>query len=249
MPTKKIVVIVARESKQVQRYLTNASMPLEKCFTEIGFTVHRVRDARDPLRALGHVVPDTMVVDWTVSPGIYHSIEQLVSTRATRASMFVIFYNVPDPVGIQSRSRMRQAQFLGPQFTDRDLFSMVTPMIITKAAPAAIQRSVESAALEGGIAGNSLLEVFQFVEIGHKSGCLLVEDKRPYGIVFFREGVIVYAATGGATGREAVLNVLNLRDGRFRFVLDKEPATDNCSIPTLGILMEWSKELDEAHGR
>jgi len=248
IPGEKTVLIAARDDKQVQRYLAGDTILLEKCFSEIGFTVSRARDTAAMQHYLANALPDVMVVDRSLTPGAHHAVDHLLSSKAAAAGMLVIFYNIADPAGVRDSGALPNARYLGISFSDRELFALVTPHIIAGEKPTSVRESVKTAALEGGLADGSLQEVFQFVEIGRKTGCLLVEDKRPYGIVFFRQGTIVYAATSHSTGRQAVFEVLNLSDGRFRFVLDKEPASVNCTISTLGALMEWSKEIDEAHG-
>jgi len=246
---QKNVLIVAGVDKQIRRYLSDTVISLEKCFSEIGFQIHRARDVSAPIKMLMHLLPDIMVVDWSLDPGIHGVIARLLSSQATAGNIFTIFYNVPDAAEAQRRSSISNAQYLGHTFTDRELFSLITPLLITGEQPKSLRTSVESSALEGAIAGGSLLEVFQFVEIGRKSGCLLIEDKRPVGMVFFNQGIIVYAATRRSTGRQAIFDILGQNAGRFRFILDKEAKAVNCNIPTLAVLMEWSKEIDEAHGR
>ncbi|MCX7727161.1 MAG: DUF4388 domain-containing protein [Chitinispirillaceae bacterium] len=111
-----------------------------------------------------------------------------------------------------------------------------------------IQKSVESSALAGNIGEGSLLEVLQFIEIGSKTGCLLIEVGKPFAIICFKNGRIIFAATADRiTGKEAIFKVLDLKVGTFRFVVDKKPKESNLNLSTLEILMEWAKVADEAH--
>jgi hypothetical protein len=138
--------------------------------------------------------------------------------------------------------------FLGLTFSDRDVFKLVTPML-RSADGDAIQKSVQSSALAGDIAAGNLLEVLQFIEIGSKTGCLLIEMGHPFAIICFKNGRIIFAATADKiTGRDAIFKVLDLKIGKFRFVLDKKPKESNVNLSTLEVLMEWAKAVDEAHG-
>jgi hypothetical protein len=42
--------------------------------------------------------------------------------------------------------------------------------------------------------------------------------------------------------------ILNLKQGNFRFVLNRKPKSSNANLSTLQVLMEWAKALDEANG-
>jgi len=91
--------------------------------------------------------------------------------------------------------------------------------------------------------------VLQFIEIGSKTGCLLIETERPFGLIYFLNGRIIYAATAQEIiGKEAVFMILNLKNGNFRFILNRKPKSSNANLSTLEVLMEWTKALDEANG-
>jgi hypothetical protein len=243
---EKNLLMVARTDKQVQRYLSNTTIPLQKCFSEIGFRVTQAKTGNDVMKLLIHYLPDVVLVDWEIDKNIHRWMEKVLGSKSSTANVFVIFYNVPDPAKVEKSKSIQNAQYLGLSFTDREVFTLVTPLIITGEQPTALRKSVESSALEGNVADGSLSEVFQFVEIGRKTGCLLVEAKRPFGIIYFKDGLIVYAATTKETGEKAVLEILNTDEGRFRFVLEKVPRTTNCTLKTLGVLMEWTRMVDEA---
>ena len=124
----------------------------------------------------------------------------------------------------------------------------MTPLILSENAEN-VQKSIQSSALEGNIADGNLLEVLQFIEIGRKNGCILIENDRPLALVYFNNGRIIYAATAkGILGRDAVFAVLNMKEGKFRFIIDRKPKTSNVNLSTLEVLMEWTKAVDEANG-
>ncbi len=166
-----------------------------------------------------------------------------------------LFYNVPDPTSVPPCKALRNVNFLGLSVGDRDIFKVVTPLLVHKAeteSAADIQKGLQRCALEGEIAGGNLLEVLQFIEIGSKTGCLMVETHGPFGLVYFSEGRIIYAAAKGPEGGpiygvEGVYEILNQPMGKFRFITNKQPKVANLNLPTLSVLMEWTKEKDESH--
>ncbi len=245
---EKRILIVAKNDKVIARYLSDSGASLQKCFAEVGFSVSSARNLDDAGKMMTHSLPDVAAVDWEFSPTIQVDFERIIAAKASTANSLVIFYNVPDPERVQKSRVISNVLYLGISFTDREVFSLVTPLLMSDDRPKEIRKSVEVAALEGEIGDGSLPEVLQFVEIGHKTGCLLVEDRKPSGLVYFKDGTIVYAVSGRARGKDAVFDLLAMESGKFRFVLDKEAPATNCALPTLGVLMEWTKELDEAPG-
>ncbi len=242
----KKMLIVARSESQVQRYLTNNTTSLEKCFTEIGFQVKKSHDSNTAMNMIFKYSPDAIVVDWQLGSNTQMIIEQILSSKSNAINIFVIFYNLPDPTAVQKSRVIPNVYYLGLSVTDRELFHIVTPLLITSEKGQDIRKSVETSALQGDIRSGNISEVMQFIEIGSKTGCLLIEDEKPIGIIYFKDGIIIYAATKSSTGKKSIFEILGLEYGQFHFVMGREPKSSNCTIPILGILMEWTQKSDEA---
>ncbi len=242
------VVIVAESTKIIQYTLTNGTTTLEKCFREVGFSTTFLRDLPSLKMYLQRqITPEVILVDYHIEKNILSSLESICVPLGFASSILFIIYNVPDTSAMNPPPAMPKTAFLGITFSDRDLFKLVTPMIRPTDGDS-IQKSVQSSALAGDIAAGNLLEVLQFIEIGSKTGCLLVETSHPFAIICFKNGRIIFAATADKIiGREAIFKVLDLKIGKFRFVLDKKPKESNVNLSTLEVLMEWAKTVDEAH--
>lgn len=245
---KKSVLIIAKAPKTIQYTLTDSVESLERCFTEIGFSITMAKDNQSIRNALSQSPPDVILVDWKFDRNILTSLERLFATMPGSEHVLFIIYNVPDPTSMRPSRILPNMTYLGSSFSDRDIFKIVTPLIVSE-TNRNMQKSVQSSALEGEIGDGNLLEVLQFIEIGRRSGCLLIETERPFGLIYFTDGRIVYAATAkGITSKDAIFAILNLKAGKFRFVTNKRPKTANLNLSTLEVLMEWTKALDEAHG-
>jgi|GEM_PF-710818 hypothetical protein len=244
---KKDLLIIAKSEKQIQYSLTDATTTLSKCFSEIGFQIQTTSSFERATNLLAHYDPDVIVVDWQVDPRALPHMESIFANRRSPGDTLVVFYNVPDAEIMRKPDAFPNAHFLGIAFSDRDIFKLVTPIIISKSGAKAIRKSVETSALGGEIGQGSLIEVMQFIEIGRKTGCLYVVFDRPFGLIYFVQGRLSYAATQTQQGRDAVFELLNLKKGHFHFVLDKTSQTTNVDLSTLEILMEWTKTVDEAH--
>ena len=245
---KKNVLFIAKTGKTIQYTLTDNSTTIEKCFSEIGFNIAIARDLSSLRNSLAQTQPDVVMVDWKFDRNIFASVERIFAPMPGSDKILFIVYNVPDPSIMKPSRILKKMTYLGLTFSDRDIFKLVTPLISAEANKN-IQKSVQSSALEGELSNQNLMEVLQFIEIGSKTGCLLIETERPFGLVYFFNGRIIYAATAqGITGRDAVFTILTLKDGKFRFILNKKPKTSNVNLSTLEVLMEWTKAVDEATG-
>ncbi len=244
---KKDLLIIAKAEKEIQYSLTNATTTLAKCFSEIGFQISYATDLDHARNLLAHYLPDIIVVDWQIGDNVVSAVESVLVNRSSTSNILAVFYNVPDTAAVARHKAQPNVHFLGIAFSDRDIFRLVTPLIITQTETKSIRKSVETSALGGEIGPGSLIEVMQFIEIGRKTGCLYVVTDKPFGLIYFEQGRLVYAATPSQQGRNAVYEMLDLSKGHFHFVLDKTTQTRNVDLSTLEILMEWTKTVDEAH--
>ncbi|MDR0330172.1 MAG: DUF4388 domain-containing protein [Chitinispirillales bacterium] len=252
---QKNVLLLAKESKHVQYMLTNSTTTLERCFSEIGFSVNVVKDSVTARNIIEGSMPDLILVDWNFETAILAKIDNLFARMALSAAPHFLFYNVPDPATVPPSKALAHVNLLGITVSDRDIFQVVTPLIVHQAEVEHSSKNTQGlqrCALEGEIAGGNLLEVLQFIEIGSKTGCLMVETRGPFGLIYFGDGRITYAAAKGDNGEptygvEGVYAILNQPAGKFRFITNKQPKAANLNLPTLSVLMEWTKNKDEAH--
>jgi hypothetical protein len=244
---RKDLLIIAHSEKEIQLSLTDSTTTLSKCFSEIGFKVSYASEMDHARNLLMHYLPDVIVVDWHHGGDVMKEVESVLANRASSTNILVIFYDVPDVSSVPQSRVIPNAHFLGISFSDREVFRLVTPLIISESETKSIRRSVESSALGGEIGRGNLIEVMQFIEIGRKTGCLYIVIEKPFGLIYFEQGRLTYAASQSKEGREAVFEILALKTGHFHFVLDKISKTKNVNLSTLEILMEWTKTVDEAH--
>ncbi len=243
---QKNLLIVAKANKTIQYTLTDTTTTLERCFAEIGFEISVVKDPLSIRNITQSKTFDLLIIDWKFERNIVSYMERLFSGIANAKKILCIVYNTPDPAAMRPGRIFSNTVFLDLNFSDRDIFKLVTPLILSDKSA---QKSTQSSALQGNIADGNLLEVLQFIEIGSKTGCLLIETDRPFGLIYFLNGRIIYAATAQEIiGKEAVFMILNLKEGNFRFILNRKPKSSNANFSTLEILMEWTKALDEANG-
>lgn len=69
---------------------------------------------------------------------------------------------------------------------------------------------------EGEVSGMSLADLIQIKNISRFSGCLSIEHKGQKGTLFFRDGDLVHAETGDASGCDAFYAIMLWPGGDFR---------------------------------
>jgi CheY-like chemotaxis protein len=108
----------------------------------------------------------------------------------------------------------------------------------------------EVGSLEGLLREVDLVDVIQLIEMGRKTGMLILETPGGEGKVYFDQGNPVFAQAGSWEGVEAFNVMLSWRDGRFK--LDQKAVAIDYNIdPGSGqeLLMEGvrlSDEMEEA---
>lgn len=246
---QKSVLIISDREKHVVNALTNTNTTLKSCFAELGFKIISVEDMIGAQRSLLNNLPDLILVDWQISTTIQKQISDLQRSRTSLGNAVVIYFNVQDGQVPVDALDVSNIFYMGVNITDRDIFKVVTPLIITDNRSNRIRKSVNTSALEGDIGDGNLSEVFQFLEIGKKTGVLSILQTELIGAVYFEEGRIVHAATPTKIGRDAVFEILSMPHGHFSFLLDKYAKKNSLNASTLELLMEWAKISDEANRR
>ena len=91
----------------------------------------------------------------------------------------------------------------------------------------------------GNLKQTSLLDAFQFLEIGQREGILHIYSGRRKGYLTFIKGQVVDAFFRNETGKEAIFQILGLEEGDFYF----EPKTISqprlISESIMDIAFEW----------
>ncbi|GAB5602164.1 DUF4388 domain-containing protein [Thermus sp. FJN-A] len=89
------------------------------------------------------------------------------------------------------------------------------------------------------------IDLLQLLAQGGRTGVFAVEVGRERGEVYLERGRPVHAAFLGKVGKEALLEVLALKEGRFRFLLSVRPPLSSLEGPLEAYLLEAVRLLDE----
>jgi len=99
----------------------------------------------------------------------------------------------------------------------------------------------------GMLGAMSALEICQMLELGARSGILLISSEaKEKGTLYFLRGQIVRAECGARAGEEAALHVLRIRKGSFSFRAQHPKPAINVTQKTSSLLLEAARLGDEA---
>jgi len=225
--------------------INNNSISLAKYLRNYGFQIISSKGLVQVSAYLHLNIPEIICVDWKFDPDIQDKINDMLRFKMLTADFLLIYYNVTSPSSVKKCDYFDDRTFFfGKNLTISDLNSVLS-MIKMKPEPLQKDSDESKSCLEGKITEETLTEIFQMMDTNKKTGCLMVENHRPLGMIFFEEGIITFAVTDKLTAEEAVFELLSMKHGRFQFLPDKKPTTRQMNLDTLAVLMERAKLDDE----
>lgn len=99
--------------------------------------------------------------------------------------------------------------------------------------------------MRGKLPDFSIVELMQMLHNARKNGMLILNDGKTNGEIGFSGGNIVWARCGGINGEDAVIKLSSLKSGTFHFEIDKVHANENIDTPTMQLILNCCKILDE----
>ncbi len=241
-------LLISKNPKKVKySSINNTSISLSKYLRNYGFKVINSRTFKHASSFLHLNIPEIICVDWEFSLDIQEKMNEMLRFEMLTEDFFLIYYNVTDPVSSNIKGNgyfNDRTFFLGKKLTISDINSILT-MLNIKPEQNEENSDNSKSYLEGKISENTLNEIFQLMDTNKKTGCLIIENHRPLGLIFFEDGIITFAVTEKQAAEEAVFELLSIKHGRFHFLPDKKPATRQMHLDTFAVLIERAKRDDE----
>ena len=123
-------------------------------------------------------------------------------------------------------------------------------LLVNRAQALTLRSGIITSGMNGELAEISVVDLFQLINSARKTGTvdLLLEQGR--GMVFFKEGEIVYARFLNLRNKEAVFALLGVKSGHFSY--SKGIASEIEQLPPvggfMGMMMEGLQWVDEHQG-
>lgn len=185
-------------------------------------------------------MPDLLIIDCRISKTIAKIVEKILANYRLSSATTILFYNCRNCEELLQENDFNESEV-------HVIEHFPTEKLIDKLTSSSQEDKSESKEyLSGLIHDSSLQDVLQFIASTNKTGCLVIEDEDPFGVIFFNNGNITSSVLrNGNSGLAAVYEILNCKSGSFYFKLDKQPHQEELNIPVMAVLMQWSTERDQ----
>ena len=235
---KKSLLLVDADSKSLRM--------LEVSLRKSGFSVTTAVHAADARDKLKHAAPDLIITD-TKLPGDESGFDFVgkLKSKTETANIPIIF--------LSSENRLEQKvaglelgveDYLTKPIYIKEVLTRVR-VLLDKREKQTLERRERSSSFAGLLGDMGLVDLMQTIEIGRKTGKIMIENRTQRGQVSFREGKVCDARSGRLSGERAFYRMLVWNDGTFSMEFSAHDDADVIELSTQGLLMEGMRRVDE----
>ncbi len=220
-----------------------AAAVLEDCLRMAGHRVEMLADVSRTAETVDERQIDLVVLDVDAISGALEPVRELRARPGTRSVAIVALSDSNEPAWRVAVLRTGADDFLARPFEPEELEIRVERLLGSRIANLQL--------LQGDLATHPLWAVLQYLRQVNKTGHLRVRGSAGSGTVDLRQGELVAARWQGLSGSEALLTLLSVEAGSFRFDASDSgevPARAAENLPMTELLMQaaWLKdELDK----
>jgi CheY-like chemotaxis protein len=210
--------------------------------------VETFSNAAEALLRVVEEAPDLLISDYGM-PGLNgKQLIDKIRSRVSTAKLPAIMIATRTEINEQLRSMQEHLE------------DVIEKPFFTKEASARIKRVADKIALEkmaraapgesvvrGNLQMMSAMDLFQSLELGHKTCRLSLSDGNERCDMYFSDGQVNHALYGALRGDEAVYKVLTWTEGKFEIDFSGNSSEQSTTRSTQGLLMEGLRLLDEAN--
>jgi DNA-binding response OmpR family regulator len=211
-------------------------------------TVTPAADGTDALLKAIESPPDLIVTDYMI-PGLDgRQLLEKLKTRTATAKIPVIM--LASRADISEKLRMLQVSvedYIEKPFYIKDATSRIKKVIDKLALEKMAREAPGESVLRGSLSQMNIMDLFQSLEMGHKSCSLTLTFNGEKCDMYFTDGQVNHAACGKLRGEEAVYKTMAWKDGSFAIDFTGSSAEQTVTRSTQGLLMEGLRLLDEAN--
>jgi CheY-like chemotaxis protein len=233
-------VLLVDDNPMVRELLRTALAPM--C------NLSMAADGTDALLRAIETPPDLIVTDYTI-PGLDgRQLLEKLKARANTTKIPVIM--VASRADITEKLKMLQdslEDYIEKPFFIKEATTRIKKVIDKIALEKMAREAPGDSVLRGSLAQMNIMDLFQSLEMGHKSCKLTLSNAGEKCEMFFSEGQINHAIFGSTKGDEAVYKVMGWTDGSFQIDFTGTSKENTITRSTQGLLMEGLRLLDEAN--
>ena len=234
MSDKALIKILIVDDEENIRHLLRLAF-------EDSFEVVEANDGMDAFEKAVHHKPHIILSDIMMPRLDGYGLYRKIKSRPETASIPFVFVSAKKDVDERVVGlEMGADDYITKPFSIKELKAKVRS--ITKK----INDMKELGSLEGLLKEVDLVDVIQLIEMGRKTGMLVLESSKGPGRIYFVHGEPTYAAMGNSEGIDAFFTMLSWKDGRFK--LDQKSVSVEPNMVHGGgqeLLMEGVRLTDE----
>ena len=235
-----IRILLVDDNPMIVALLKQAIAPFSK--------IETYTNAPEALLRVVEEAPDLLIADYTMPEMNGRQLIEKIRSRVATAKLPAILIATRGEIGEQLRSMQDQVEdMIEKPFFVRE----VTARIRRVADKIALEKMARAAPGESVVRGNlqqmSTMDLFQSLELGHKTCKLTLSNNGERCDMYFNDGQINHAACASIRGDEAVFKVLSWVEGYFEIDFSGSSSEQNTTRSTQGLLMEGLRLLDEAN--
>ena len=207
-----------------------------------------VTDGTEALMKAVEDPPDIIVADYTMRGLDGRQLVEKLRARVNTAKIPVIMTasraDLTEKLGMLRDS---VEDFVEKPYFVRDAVSRIKKVI----DKVTLEKMAREAPLDGSLRGSlqqmNIMDLFQSLEMGHKSCALSLTNGGQRCEMFFTDGQCSHAIFGDLVGDEAVYKVMTWTDGNFVIDFTASSTKQTTTRSTQGLLMEGLRLVDEAN--
>jgi CheY-like chemotaxis protein len=203
-----------------------------------GYQVHAARDGTRALQVAILRFPDVILLDEKTPLLDPRTFMRILRTNPRTERIPVILTGET-----LDADRSRLGIFIKKPFDPDEVVARIEQIFRRVEASKAV--AGESREIEGNLAQIPLVDLLQILAVNRKTGRLAVEREGEKAEVLLREGRVVDASMGAATGEKALWRLLGRRDGQFAFVPGAVPPEDRIERKVDELVLEGLRQADE----
>lgn len=211
-------------------------------------SVTTLTDGADALLKAIDEKPDLIISDCTMETIDGKQLLQKLKSRSATAHIPVIL--MASKAEITEKLKPLQdtvEDFIEKPFFLKDAAARIKKIVDKIALEKMAREAPGESVLRGNLAQMNVMDLFQSLDMGHKTCSLILTNNGDKCELFFSDGQINHAIYGNLKGDEAIYKVLLWTGGSFEIDFNGSSREQTTTRSTQGLLLEGLRLLDESN--
>ncbi len=218
---------------------------LEISLKKAGFSVTIASNGIDALEKVAVSVPELIISDVKMPKMNGYQFCQRIKDDPKLAMIPFIFLTSQRSVEDKVRGlELGVDDYLTKPIYIRELIARVR-LLLQKKEKESLERVDQQNMFQGSLSDLGVVDLLQTIEIGRKTGLILLNSGSKDGIMYVLNGRIIDAVCGHLTGARAVYRLLTWNEGSFKIDFKPVERSETIELSTQGLIMEGMRRLDE----